>query len=161
MRQDRHPARTRHPVRLAGQAGRAWPGRAAARKLLLALHPKAWRHEYGEEYLAFLEQVELGPAAVADIIRHALTLHAHARRRASQFCAALAISALFEVVALPARLTANIGWAPTTVARGLALAATVAPWLILLSTLIARRARQRAQSRQTGARWRPTRGCPA
>ena len=122
------------------------------RNLLLALHPKAWRHEYGEEYLAFLEQIELGPAAVADVIRHALTLHAHARRCTLQFCAALAISALFEVVARRAGLTANIGWAPTTAARGLALAATVAPWLVLLSALIARHARRRAEGRPADAR---------
>lgn len=122
------------------------------RNLLLALHPKAWRQEYGEEYLALLEQVRLGPAAVADVVRHALTLHALARRRALQFCAALAISGLFEVVALRTRLTANIGWAPTTAARGLALAAMVAPWLILLGSLIARRARRRAEHRPAGAR---------
>jgi len=30
------------------------------------LSPRAWR-QYGEEFLAFLEQVELGPAAVADV----------------------------------------------------------------------------------------------
>lgn len=122
------------------------------RKLLLALHPKAWREQYGEEFLAFLEQVDLGPAAVIDVLRHAARLHAQARPRVWQICAAPVVSALFEVLALRLRLTANILWAPTTSPRGLALAATVAPWLVLLGAAITQRAQRRAARQQAGVR---------
>ena len=77
------------------------------RKLLVALHPKAWREQYGEEFLAFLEQVDLGPAALIDVLRHAARLHAQARRRVWQICAALVVSVLFEVLALRLRLTSE------------------------------------------------------
>jgi hypothetical protein len=122
------------------------------RKLLLVLHPKAWRVQYGEEFLAYLEQVDLGPVVIVDVLRHAARLYAHARRRAGQICAALVVSALFEVLALRLGLTANIFWAPTTSARGLALAATVAPWLVLLRAAVAGRAPRRAVRRQASVR---------
>jgi hypothetical protein len=119
------------------------------RRLLLALHPRGWRRQYGEEFLAFLEQVDLRPAAIADVAWHALTLHASAHRRGLQACAALAISAVFEVVAVRSRLTANVLWAPTTPARALALAATVGPWLALMTAVGASRLRRRRAERAT------------
>jgi hypothetical protein len=113
------------------------------RRVLVALHPRAWRRQYGEEFLAFLEQVHLRPAAVADVVWCALKLHGSAHRRALHVCAALAISAVFEAVAAQTKLTANILWAPTSPARAIALAATAGPWLMLMGAAVAAQRRRR------------------
>ncbi len=114
-------------------------------RVLLALHPRRWRELYGDEFAALLDDTRLTPAAVADVAVHAAKLHASAHPRLARVCAALAVSAVFEVISARAGLTANILWAPTDPLRALALIATIAPWLALAGGALAHRHRGHAR----------------
>jgi hypothetical protein len=120
------------------------------RKVLLALHPRAWRREYGDEFLAFLEDTPLHPIAVADVVGNAARLHAQVRQGALRIVAALAVSVVFEIVAVKTRLTANILWAPTSPARAIALVMTVSPWLLLAASWSIRRIRRDELASEAG-----------
>ncbi|MBI3751675.1 MAG: hypothetical protein HY263_08495 [Chloroflexi bacterium] len=47
--------------------------------LLIRCYPARWRHRYGEEFAAVLEERTLGPFDVADILLGALDAHLHLR----------------------------------------------------------------------------------
>jgi len=109
------------------------------RRLLVALYPRKWRATFGEEFAALLEDTRLTPRAVFDVLASAGKLHAASHQRLTLVLAALLWSYFTEYVSVRARLTANILWAPSTPARALALAATVAPWLWLAAVITAQR----------------------
>jgi hypothetical protein len=111
-------------------------------RLLVALHPKCWRREYGEEFAALLEDSQISPSAVLDVVVHAAKLQTRAHSGPLLVIAALMSSVFCEAVALRAGLTANILWAPTNPDRALALFGVVSPWAVLLV-----RARTRRQLR--------------
>jgi hypothetical protein len=96
-------------------------------RLLVALHPKRWRQRYGEEFAALLEESQLTPRCVLDVIAHAAKLRARSHPRSLLLVSAMIASGCCEVVSLHAGLTANILWAPTNPLRALALFATLAP----------------------------------
>jgi hypothetical protein len=77
--------------------------------------------------------------AVLDILKNCLGLQARAHRSGLLVAGALLASAGGEVGALRAGLTVNILWAPTNLARALALLATVGPWLALTMWIVVRR----------------------
>lgn len=108
-------------------------------RALVALYPRKWRAEFGDEFAALLDDTRLTPRAVADVIAQAGRLQAAAHRRLALVLATLLWSGCMEVLSVHARLTANILWAPTTPVRAIALAATVGPWAVLAGTALARR----------------------
>jgi hypothetical protein len=91
--------------------------------LLVALYPRRWREEFGEEFAALLEETRLTPRAVVDVVVQAARLHAESHRRLTAVLASLLWSGCLEYLSVRARLTANILWAPATPARALTLAA--------------------------------------
>jgi hypothetical protein len=109
------------------------------RRILLALYPRSWRRHYGEEFAALLDDTELGPAAVFDVVVQAARLHVHAHQRLLQVWVATAVSAFFVDISYRAGLTANILWAPTNPVRALALFVTISPWLVVVGDVFARR----------------------
>jgi hypothetical protein len=106
-------------------------------RLLVALYPRKWRGEFGEEFTALLEDTRLTSGAVFDVVVQAGKLHAEIHRRLTAVLASLLWSGCMEYLSVHARLTANILWGPTTPARTLALAATTGPWLGLAAVIIA------------------------
>jgi hypothetical protein len=110
-------------------------------RLLVAVYPRQWRAEFGEEFAALLEDTRLSPRAVADVLAGAGKLHAERHQRLAVVIAALVWSGGMEFLSARARLTADILWAPTTPARALALAATIAPWAALAAVALAHRLR--------------------
>jgi hypothetical protein len=108
------------------------------RSVLVAMHPRAWRSRYGEEYRALLEDTTLTPAAVADILKNCIALQARAHPSALLIFGAVLASVAGEFAALRAGLTVNILWAPTNPARALALLGTVGPWLIVTVSIAVR-----------------------
>src|SRR4051794_5191647 len=113
------------------------------RRILVRLTPRAWRDRYGEELLALLEDTELTPAAVADVVRAAAVLQARAHRRMLLMVAALLMSAIVEWAAVRTGITDNILWLPRTPVSLLALIAALGPW-VTLAILAVRRRRHRA-----------------
>jgi hypothetical protein len=108
-------------------------------RALLALYPRTWRAEFGDEFAALLEDTRLTPRAILDVTLQAGKLQAEAHRRLVFVITSLLWSAGMEVVSVHARLTANILWAPTTPVRAIALAATVGPWAALAAMALAHR----------------------
>jgi hypothetical protein len=108
-------------------------------RFLVLLYPKKWRRSFGEEFAALLEDTRLTPGVIFDAMIQAGTLQVKVHRRATLAIASLAWSAGFEYISVHARLTANILWAPTNLERGLALLATIGPWLALTGAVIRRR----------------------
>lgn len=119
--------------------------------LLVALYPRKWRGEFGEEFAALLEETRLTPLAVADVIVHAGKVHTESHRRLVLVFASLLWSGCLDYLAVRAHLTANILWAPTTLARALALTATLAPWLTLLACVILTRRRAQRHTHAGGS----------
>jgi hypothetical protein len=109
-------------------------------RALLALYPRKWRAEFGDEFAALLEDTRLTPRAVADVTLQAGKLHVAAHRRLGFVIAALLWSAGMEVIAVHDHVTANILWAPTDVAGAIMLLATVIPWSAMAGAVLARRA---------------------
>ena len=107
--------------------------------LLVALYPRRWREEFGEEFAALLEDTRLTPGMVYDVVVQAGKLRAERHRPLTLVLASLLWSGGMEYLSVRAGLTANILWAPTTPARALALAATTGPWLALAAFAAARR----------------------
>jgi hypothetical protein len=108
-------------------------------RLLVALYPRKWRAEFGEEFAALLEGSRLTPVAVFDVVVSAGKLQAASHRRLALVLASLLWSGCMVYLSVRARLTANVLWAPSTPARALALAATVGPWLGFAGVIAARR----------------------
>ncbi|MFD4763972.1 hypothetical protein ACFWOJ_35600 [Streptomyces sp. NPDC058439] len=102
------------------------------RELLVALHPKPWRERYGEEFRALLDDTDLTPRTLIDVITHAATQQVRARFMLVLVTLAIVMSTSVTHLARQAGLTDNILWAPTTPRRALALSATLAPWAGLL-----------------------------
>jgi hypothetical protein len=109
------------------------------RRLLLAMYPKRWRAQYGEEFAALLEDTPMTPAAVVDVLRHATGLHLRTRPKLVRVTGAALVTAAVEAMALHAGLTDNILWAPSTPARALALAVALAPGALLAGPAARRR----------------------
>lgn len=108
-------------------------------RLLLALYPRAWRQEYGAEYVDLLHATRLTHRVLLDVVREALRLRAAARPLLVSVLAALVLSALVETAGVRSGLTDNILWLPTDLARGLALAAVLAPWALVAAGVRSRR----------------------
>jgi hypothetical protein len=108
------------------------------RSVLVAMHPRAWRSRYGEEFRALLEDTSLTPAAVADILKNCIGLQARAHPSALLSVGAVLASVAGEVAALRTGLTVNVLWAPTNPARALALLGTVGPWFIVTVSIAVR-----------------------
>jgi hypothetical protein len=115
------------------------------RSVLVAMHPRAWRQRYGEEFRALLEDTRLTPATVLDVLRNCIAVQARAHPSALVTVGAALVSVASEIVAARAGLTANIGWAPTNLSRALAMLGTVGPWAGLAGWMaVRRRAAKRA-----------------
>lgn len=105
-------------------------------RLLLALHPRAWRIRYGDEFRALLEDEALTMVVVLDVVCNAVRQHVAAHLFALRLLVALALSVLVEVLTVRARLTDNILWPPSTAVRALALALLVLSWLPVARHLV-------------------------
>jgi hypothetical protein len=115
------------------------------RSALVAMHPRAWRQRYGEEFRALLEDTTLTPVAVVDILKNCVGLHARAHPSTLLVGCAVLASATCEIAALRTGLTANILWAPTNALRSAALLGTAGPWLVVtVFVTVRRRAAHRA-----------------
>jgi hypothetical protein len=106
-------------------------------RLLLALHPRAWRARYGEEYRELMEVRPLTARTVVDVVQNAVRQHDRAHPRRVRLVAAVSLMTLVEIAALRADLTANLLWAPTTPLRAFVLVAALAPWLPSAGDLVA------------------------
>ena len=115
------------------------------RNVLVAIHPRAWRQRYGEEFRALLEDTPLTPSATADVLRHCAALQARAHRRALVVTIAALVSVTCEIAAKRAGLTANMLWAPTNPPRVLALLGATVPWAVALTVSVAVRRRAAAR----------------
>jgi hypothetical protein len=109
------------------------------RRALVRLTPRSWQERYGEELLALLEDTELTPAAVADVVRAATVLRARAHMRLLLVVATLMVSASAEWVAVRTGITDNILWLPRTPVSFFGLAAVVGPWVALVALAVRRR----------------------
>ena len=98
-----------------------------------------------------LEDTGLTVRVVLNVLVHAIAMHARLRMVAALCLPALLLSASLEFIALGLGLTANILWAPTSLLRALALLATLAPWIGLISWSIGR-CRHEAHSEETNRR---------
>jgi hypothetical protein len=115
-------------------------------RLLLALHPRAWRARYGAEFRELLEATPLTARTVLDVVRNALRQHVRLHRQVCQVLAALVVSSLVEVAAVHAHETANILWAPTDPVRTLLLAAVLLPWVPVATSAVRTVRRRRARA---------------
>lgn len=102
------------------------------RDLLVALHPEPWRERYGEEFRALLDDTDLTPGALIDVVAHAVTQQVRAHCTLVLVTVAIVVFTSVTHLARQAGLTDNILWAPTTQRRALFLAAALAPWVGLL-----------------------------
>lgn len=112
--------------------------------LLIALHPKQWRNEYGDEYRALLEGSPLTVAIVFDVVRNAFRLHVAARPTLTPILTAIAVCSIGETIAGKGQLSDNILWIPSSPVKALLLAAVVMPWILAFTTI--RRARRERHS---------------
>jgi hypothetical protein len=122
-------------------------------RLLLALHPKRWRQQYGDEYFALLEAGPITAAVVLDVPRNAFRLHLNARPTLLRVLGALALSSIGEVIAVRGQSTDNILWIPSSPLKLLVLVAVLAPWILAVTG--SRQARRECTSRA------PLKGGPA
>jgi peptidoglycan/LPS O-acetylase OafA/YrhL len=97
--------------------------------LLLALHPRSWRVDYGDEFRDVLADTPLTVAVIVDVLRNAGRQHIRAHPLSTRLAAALALSVVVEMVAVHTHVTANILWPPTTPLRSLVLGALLACWV--------------------------------
>lgn len=103
-------------------------------RVLIALFPKDWRRDHGDEFRMLLDESRLTASDVVDTVRFAAVVRARASGGVLLLVmAALVSSACCEITALRENLTANILWAPTNPMRTLVLAALLAPWAGLLA----------------------------
>jgi hypothetical protein len=98
-------------------------------RLLIALHPRRWRREYGPEYRALLEDTPLTAQVVLDVLRNAARLQAAAHAGLLRVLVALALSSIGEVVAAHGNYAENVLWLPASPAKALLLAAVLLPWI--------------------------------
>jgi hypothetical protein len=103
--------------------------------VLIALHPKRWRNEYGDEYRALIESSPLTAAVVLDVLRNAVRLHLDARPILLRCYAALALSAIGETIAGVGQLSDNILWIPSSPSKAIVLAAVLLPWVLVFATV--------------------------
>jgi hypothetical protein len=108
-------------------------------RLLVTLYPRKWRVTFGDEFAALLEETRLTPRAVVDVVASAGRVRAASHRRLGLVVASLLWSGVMEYFSVRAGLTANVLWAPSTLARALALAATMGPWLGFVGAIAAHR----------------------
>lgn len=122
-------------------------------RLLLALHPRSWRAEYGEELRDLLAADPLTVAVILDVLHNAARQQGRARPIAVRLVAALALSVVLEIVAVHAYVTANILWPPSSPLRALALGALLSCWVPLARRIVevARRRRAPASNRSTAS----------
>lgn len=111
--------------------------------LLVALYPRRWRGEYGDEFRALLEAEPLELVAVVDVVLHAARARASAHARVLRLLLAVGSSVVVEIVAVRLGVTENILWPPTSAARIGFLLLLVLPWLgplgDLRTAIVARR----------------------
>jgi hypothetical protein len=112
--------------------------------LLMALHPKRWRNEYGIEYRALLESSPLTAATVFDVVRNAFQLHLAARPTLTPVLAAIALCSIGEIIAGQGQLSDNILWIPSSPVKAILLAAVLLPWILAFTTI--RRGRRERRS---------------
>lgn len=99
--------------------------------LLLALHPKAWRERYGEEFRELLETQPLSAFVVLNVLGNAARQHARIHHVALRLILAIAVSAVVERFAVTRGFSDNILWSPDSWARALLLVVLVLPWVPL------------------------------
>jgi hypothetical protein len=117
--------------------------------LLVGLHPKRWRAEYGDEYRALLEQTPLTARIVADVLGAAVRLQLAARRVVLCSVAALLLSSIGEVIAVHGGYSDNILWIPSSAVKLMLLAAVILPWVAVIAVVRGSRAQQRESARST------------
>lgn len=99
--------------------------------LLLALHPKAWRARYGDEFRALIEDQPLTTLVVLNVLGSAARQQARAHRVVLRVAVAVVVSVGVEWVAVSGGFTDNILWSPNTGPRAALLAVLVLPWVPL------------------------------
>ncbi len=114
---------------------------------LVAIHPKAWRDRYGDEFTALLEDTPLSPRVVADVLASAARLRAVHHRQGLSILATLFVSLGSAAVAHATVPVPNLVWLPRSVPSALLLLGVLGPWFVLGTALIARRTQLR---RRTG-----------
>jgi hypothetical protein len=94
------------------------------RRLLIRLYPAVWRHRYGDEFEALLEERPLGPFDVADIILGAIDARLRLRGRRSVLTQTRGPSMSLRIGGLAA-IAAGASW-------GFALVASTGllPWIV-------------------------------
>ncbi|MEV7626546.1 hypothetical protein [Actinoplanes sp. NPDC089786] len=101
-------------------------------RLLVALHPPAWRRRYGDEFAALLDDTRLTPRAMADVVANAARLRCDAHTEGLLIVAALAVATVSRVIAHREGFAVNVLWVPATVLGALTLAGAVGPWVALI-----------------------------
>ncbi len=114
------------------------------RRVLVALHPRDWRQRYGEEFAALLDDTQLSPSAVANVVAYSIGLQVRAHRRVVSVIAAALVSVTCEIAAHRFLRTPNVLWVPAGPLQALALLGTVGPWAVVI---VWARARRRSAAR--------------
>ncbi len=125
-------------------------------RLLVTLHPRSWRAEYGEELADLLGCDRVTAAVVLDVLRNAARQHARAHARTLRLVTAALCSVVVEVLAVRHGLTDNVLWLPSSLPRTLALAALLLCWLPVVTDVVGVRRHLPSTSR-AGAGDRPAR----
>jgi hypothetical protein len=99
------------------------------RQALLALYPRSWRDQYGEEYCALLEDIGISASVAFDVVGSALKLRLQRHARILSALAVLGQYSLSLWLCVHLRITDNMFWLPTTFLQAAGLAATYVPLL--------------------------------
>lgn len=98
---------------------------------LLALHPRTWRAEYGEELRDLLAIGPLTFGVIVDVLLNAARQHVRVHPLAARLAWGLVASAVVELLAVHLHVTVNILWPPFSPVRAVALGVLLACWLPL------------------------------
>ena len=103
-------------------------------RILLALYPRSWRNQYGDEYCALLEDIGVNPSVALDAARAAFVLQLKEHRRVLTVTAVLVQIVISLWFCVHLHITDNMLWLPTTFLQLVGLCATYGPLLYLAST---------------------------
>jgi hypothetical protein len=122
---------------------------------LLSLYPKGWRELYGDEYEALLDDTEMSPAVVMDILKGACLARLQAHASVLTTCCGIILYCTSGLICLRLGLTANWPfWAPSNPERALGLIVTLTPLSYVIYARLKSLDRLRRQGRtSTLALW--------
>jgi hypothetical protein len=102
------------------------------RQTLLALYPRWWRDQYGEEYSALLEDTGISPSIAFDVAASALKLWLHEHSRVLAALSVLGQYSFSIWLCVHLHITDNMFWLPTSLLQTIGLLITYAPLLYVL-----------------------------